>query len=145
MEDALRNKRRQLSGEGFGKPVLCLPGLGRLDDCAVVVADLLRRLGIATRPASASTVEDDKTASICICYLESISEARIGYAVRKLSRQAPSAKNVVALRGDNTSSAEAATTQNAARSLEETVSAFTEVPVSKTSPAGPTKPGHLSP
>jgi predicted PurR-regulated permease PerM len=126
----------RLSSEGFAKPVLCLPGLGRLDDCAVVVvADLLRRLGIAARPAASSMVEDAKTASICVCYLENISEARIGYAVRKLSRQAPSAKIVVALLGDNASGpATAGTEQKAARSLEDTVSAFTEVPLSETSP-----------
>jgi len=41
------------SGE-FGKPAFCVPGLGRLDECAVlVVADALRREGINARVTGA--------------------------------------------------------------------------------------------
>jgi hypothetical protein len=41
----------------FGKPVFCVPGLGRLDDCGV--ADALKREGINARVAGAvPTIKD---------------------------------------------------------------------------------------
>jgi predicted PurR-regulated permease PerM len=88
-----------LTGAGFGKPVFCIPGLGRLDDCAVlVVADSLKRAGLDARVSGATTaIEDGEAASICICYLEHVSKARTDYAVRKLSRKAPSARIVLCL------------------------------------------------
>lgn len=119
----------KLRGGQFTGHVLCLPGLGRLDDCAVVVvADLLKRLGIAAGIASSSGMKADQATSICICYLENISEARIGYASRKLSRQAPSAKIVFALLGEPaTSVAVEKGGQITAHSLEETAAAFTDL------------------
>ena len=77
-----------LSRGDFGKQVFCIPGLGRLDDCAVlVVADALKRHGIDARVAGATTaIENNKATSICLCYLEDVSKARLDYAVRKLSR-----------------------------------------------------------
>jgi predicted PurR-regulated permease PerM len=91
-----------LAGEDFGKPVFCVPGLGRLDDCAVlVVADALKREGIHAHVAGAQTaIAQDEAASICLCYLENVSEARIAYAVRRLSRMASGARIVVCLLGD---------------------------------------------
>lgn len=88
-----------LTGAGFGKPVYCIPGLGRLDDCAVlVVADSLRRAGLDARVSGATTaIEDGEAATICICYLEHVSKPRTDYAVRKLSRKAPSARIVLCL------------------------------------------------
>ncbi|MEO8318640.1 MAG: hypothetical protein ABI561_10000, partial [Bradyrhizobium sp.] len=81
------------------KQVFCIPGLGRLDDCGVlVVADALKRHGIDARVAGATTaIEDNKAASICLCYLEDVSKARLDYAVRKLSRTAPAARIAVCL------------------------------------------------
>jgi predicted PurR-regulated permease PerM len=88
-----------LTGGDFGRPVFCIPGLGRLDDCAVlVVADSLKRAGIDARVAGATTaIEDGEAASICVCYLENVPKARIDYSVRKLSRRAPSARIVISL------------------------------------------------
>jgi hypothetical protein len=88
-----------LSRGDFGKQVFCIPGLGRLDDCAVlVVADALKRQGIDARVAGATTaIENNKATSICLCYLEDVSKARLDYAVRKLSRSAPAARIVVCL------------------------------------------------
>jgi predicted PurR-regulated permease PerM len=85
--------------DDFGKQVFCIPGLGRLDDCAVlVVADALKRHGIDARVAGATTaIENNKATSICLCYLEDVSKARLDYAVRKLSRSAPAARIVVCL------------------------------------------------
>jgi predicted PurR-regulated permease PerM len=83
----------------FGKPVFCIPGLGRLDDCAVlIVADALKREGVNARVAGAQTaIDNDEASSICLCYIESVSRARVDYAVRKLSKQAPAARVVVCL------------------------------------------------
>jgi hypothetical protein len=88
-----------LTGTEFGKPAFCVPGLGRLDDCAVlVVADALRREGINARITGATAaIESDEASSICLCYVENVSRARIDYAVRKLSRKAPAARIVVCL------------------------------------------------
>jgi predicted PurR-regulated permease PerM len=87
----------------FGKPVFCVPGLGRLDDSAVlVVADALKREGISARVAGAITaIEDDGASTICLCYIENVSKARLDYAVRKLSRKCPAARIVVCLLGEN--------------------------------------------
>lgn len=124
-----------LTGVDFGKPVFCIPGLGRLDDCAVLIlADALKREGIEARVAGATTaIEDDKAASICICYLENVPKARIDYAVRKLSRKASSARIVVCLLGEEGQSKPDASQHGTEppRSLKAAVSAFT-APKSRT-------------
>ena len=86
------------SGE-FGKPAFCVPGLGKLDESAVlVVADALRREGINARVTGATAaIESDEASSVCVCYVENVSKARIDYAVRKLSRKAPAARIIVCL------------------------------------------------
>lgn len=118
-----------LTGIDVGKPVFCLPGLGRLDDCAVLIlADSFKREGIEARVAGATTaIEDDKAASICLCYLQDASNARIDYAVRKLARKAPSARIVVCLLGAEEPSEADASQQKPElpRSLKAAVSAFT--------------------
>jgi predicted PurR-regulated permease PerM len=88
-----------LATADFGKPVFCLPGLGRLDDCAVLlVADALKREGVNARVAGVETaIANDEASSICLCYVESVSKARLDYTVRKLSRKAPAARIVVCL------------------------------------------------
>src|SRR5206468_4960177 len=88
-----------LTGPSFRKPVFCIPGLGRLDDCAaLVVADSLKRAGVDARVSGATTaIEDGEAASICICYLENVAKPRTDYAVRRLSRRAPSARIVICL------------------------------------------------
>jgi predicted PurR-regulated permease PerM len=88
-----------LASDDFGKPVFCVPGLGRLDDCGVlVVADALKREGINARVTGATpAIKNEEAASICLCYLENVSKARLDYAVRKLSRSAPAVRVVVCL------------------------------------------------
>jgi hypothetical protein len=115
-----------LTGVDFGKPVFCIPGLGRLDDCAVLLlADALKRHGIEARVSDVTTaIEDDKAASICICYLENVSKARVDYAVRKLSRKTPLARIVVCLLGDDLSQPSQQGTEPP-RSLKAAVAAFT--------------------
>jgi predicted PurR-regulated permease PerM len=84
--------------------VVCTPGLGRLDDCAaVIMADFLKRRGIAAATADAATAtENDAAEIICVCFLENVTAARGDFTIRKLSRQAPSAKVIICLLGDFT-------------------------------------------
>ena len=118
-----------LSRGDFGKQVFCIPGLGRLDDCAVlVVADALKRHGIDARVAGATTaIENNKATSICLCYLEDVSKARLDYAVRKLSRSAPAARIVVCLLADRRRVASDTPADNAhPRSLKATIALFAD-------------------
>jgi hypothetical protein len=122
-----RGKVVTLTGAGFGKPVFCIPGLGRLDDCAVlVVADSLKRAGVDARVSGATTaIEDGEAASICICYLENVSKPRTDYAVRKLSRKAPSARIVICLLNEAEPTGHSASQQETApRSLRAVVAAL---------------------
>jgi hypothetical protein len=122
----------------FEKPVFCVPGLGRLDDCAVlIVADTLRRDGINARIAGATTAIEDEAASICLCYLENVSKARLDYAVRKLSRKARAARIVVCLLTDAKQISSASEQGDApSRSLKATVAAFTNPTVAPKASSG---------
>jgi predicted PurR-regulated permease PerM len=115
-----------LTGGDFAKPVFCIPGLGRLDDCAVlVVADALRRAGIEARVSGATTaIEDGEAASICVCYLENVPKARIDYSVRKLSRKASSARIVICLLGDAEPTETTSQQEATPRSLSAVVATF---------------------
>ena len=116
-----------LSRGDFGSQVFCIPGLGRLDDCAVLlVADALKRHGIDARVAGATTaIENNKAASICLCYLEDVSKARLDYAVRKLSRTAPAARIVVCLLAESAAVSSDTPADNARpRSLRATIAFF---------------------
>ena len=118
-----------LSRGDFGKQVFCIPGLGRLDDCAVlVVADALKRCGIDARVAGATTaIENNKVTSICLCYLEDVTEARLDYAVRKISRRAPAARVVVCLLAASQRVGSGTPADNArARSLKATIALFAD-------------------
>jgi predicted PurR-regulated permease PerM len=69
----------------LGRSVFCIPGLGRLDDCAaIIVADVLKREGIVARTAGAETAIDaDDAETICVCFLENVTEARTDFTRRK--------------------------------------------------------------
>ena len=86
----------------LGRSVLCVAGLGRLDDsAAIIVADVLKREGIVARTAGAATAIDaDSAETICVCFLEDVTQARTDFTRRKIARQAPSAKVVVCLLGE---------------------------------------------
>jgi len=86
----------------LGSSVFCIPGLGRLDDCAAsIAAAVLKRQDIVARTAGAFAIEADDAETICVCFLEDGTEARTDFTRRKLSRQAPSAKVVVCLLGES--------------------------------------------
>jgi len=118
-----------LTGGDFAKPVYCIPGLGRLDDCAVViVADALKRAGVAVRVTGATTaVEDGEATSVCICYLENVPKARIDYAVRRLSRKLPSARVMICLLNEAKPPEHSRRDATLLRSLKAIVAAFADL------------------
>ncbi len=124
---SLKGKIVALADNDVGKPVFCVPGLGRLDECAVlVVAEILKREGVNAHVAGVTTaMESDEAGSICLCYLENVSKSRLDYAVRKLSRQARKARIVVCLLTDAERIASAPQQGKApSRSLQATIAAF---------------------
>jgi predicted PurR-regulated permease PerM len=126
-----KGKIVNIDARTFGRFVFCIPGLGRLDDCAaLVVADALRRHGLGARTTGAATaIEADDAETICVCFLEDVTEARTDFTRRKLSRQAPSAKVVVCLLGQTAGSADNQPENDAApRSLKGVLSAIEKSP-----------------
>jgi hypothetical protein len=90
------------------KPVLCIPGLGLLDETvALMVAQLVERQGIGARAeqvdalsmARVFSLDTKEVALVCLCYVENATMAQIRYAVRRLRRKAPNAFILVALVG----------------------------------------------
>jgi predicted PurR-regulated permease PerM len=81
----------------LGKPIFCIPGLGRLDDCAaMIVADALKREGYNARVSGADTeIDAGNVETVCVCCLGEVSDARAAYTVRKLSRKVAAAKVIV--------------------------------------------------
>ena len=102
--------------------VFCIPGLGRLDDCAaLLLADFLKRRGVSARTAAVATeIEANTAKTLCVCYLEAVSSARVDFTVRKFSRQAPSASILVCQFGNphEESSSDKLANDGALRSLE---------------------------
>lgn len=91
-----------------GKPVLCIPGLGLLDEAlALIVTQLLERRGVGARAEEAGALSKSRISSwdtkdvalICLCYMETPTPAQIHYAVRRLRRKAPTAIIFIALIG----------------------------------------------
>ena len=95
-----------------GHPVLCIPGVGLLDEAvAFLVAQLVERRGIGARseqPDALSlsrilSLDTKNVALICLCYLGNATGAQIGYAIRRVRRKAPGVFIVVSLLGNATS------------------------------------------
>ena len=96
--------------------VLCAGGRGDLDDAAAaVIADLLRRRGVAVRtasfealtPAELARQDLEEPGAVCVAYLNSDSALHARYLVRRLRRRLPDVKVVIALCGGRDASAEA--------------------------------------
>ena len=88
--------------------VLCIPGIGQLDEAvALVVAQVLRKRGFGVRAEQAEslsvsrifTLDTKGVSAICVSYIESATAAQIGYAVRRLRRKVPEAFILIALLG----------------------------------------------
>ena len=78
--------------------VLCIPGLGMLDETvAIPLAQMLRRQGISAEAKLTETLSISKlfalelkdVALICLCYLEHATPAQLQYTSRRLRRKAP--------------------------------------------------------
>jgi hypothetical protein len=90
------------------KPVLCIPGLGLLDETvALMLAQLVERQGIGARAEQADalsmarifSLDTKDVALVCLCYVENATSAQIRYAIRRLRRKAPNAFILVSLVG----------------------------------------------
>jgi hypothetical protein len=89
-----------------GKSVLCVPGIGMLDEAlAIVMAALVERLGIGARAEQAEALSMDRIFSletkgvelVCLCYLETASAGQVRYSIRRLRRLSPNVKVLVAM------------------------------------------------
>jgi predicted PurR-regulated permease PerM len=84
----------------FEGTVLCIPGLGLLDEAAAMpLAQLLRREGLAAEGKQAKMLSGanlfsfdmKQVALVCLCHLEHATPAQLQYASRRIRRQAPGA------------------------------------------------------
>jgi predicted PurR-regulated permease PerM len=89
-----------------GVPVLCIPGVGLLDEAvAITLAQLIQRRGIGARAKEADVLSMSKifaletkgVALVCLSYLENATPAQVRYAVRRVRRKAPEAFILVSL------------------------------------------------
>lgn len=95
-----------LGSQQAGKPILCIPGRGLLDEAVVLmVAHLLQRRGIAARIEQADALSISRISSwdtsgielVCLCYIEDARAAQIRYAVRRILRRMPDVFTLVGL------------------------------------------------
>jgi predicted PurR-regulated permease PerM len=86
--------------------VLCIPGVGLLDEAAAItLAQLIQRRGIGARAKEADALsmskifalETEGVALVCLCYLENATPAQIRYAARRIRRKTPEAFILVSL------------------------------------------------
>jgi hypothetical protein len=87
------------------RSILCIPGYSKLDEvAAIVLAQLLRRRGYgasaeqydAMSVAKFFSLDLTGTELVCICYADRPSNAKLHYAIRRLTKRAKSA-HVIAL------------------------------------------------
>jgi predicted PurR-regulated permease PerM len=128
-----------------GTPVLCVPGVGELDEAlAAAIAQMVERHGIAARAEEAEalsmarifTLDTAEAKLICLCYIEPARPAQIRYAVRRLRRKAPDARILISLMGETEEVEEPVSGASyAVNSLEETIEAI----IAAAGVDGPTK------
>jgi predicted PurR-regulated permease PerM len=94
-----------------GKPVLCIPGIGPLDEAfTMIVAQSIERQGIGVRAEHWDAISMSRVFSLdtegvevlCLCYLADVTSAQIRYTIRRLRRRAPDAFILVTLAGEAT-------------------------------------------
>jgi hypothetical protein len=130
-----------------GEPVLCIPGVGLLDEAvAITLAQLIRRRGIGARAKEADTLSMSKIFAldtkdvnlVCLCYLENATPAQVRYAVRRIRRKAPDAFILVSLLNESDKSEQTETaqispgTELVKASLQDTVQRIVDLANSKT-------------
>jgi predicted PurR-regulated permease PerM len=89
-----------------GKPVLCIPGVSRLDEAfTLIVAQSIERQGIGVRSehwdalsmARIFSLDTEGVDLVCLCYLSAVTSAQVRYAIRRIRRKAPGAFILVTL------------------------------------------------
>jgi predicted PurR-regulated permease PerM len=94
-----------------GKAVLCIPGIGPLDEAfTLIVAQSIERQEIGVRAeqwdalsvSRVFSLDTDGVELVCLCYLASVTSAQIRYSVRRLRRKVPEAFILVILAGATT-------------------------------------------
>jgi predicted PurR-regulated permease PerM len=107
-ESLARDEREIPLSWRTGKPVLCIPGFGILDEAfTAIVAQEIARHGIGVRTESRDalsisrvfTLDTTDVELLCVCYLASVTTAQIRYSLRRLRRKAPSEFILVAMAG----------------------------------------------
>jgi hypothetical protein len=110
-EEALDRAEEVPNNWRTGKPVLCIPGIGRLDEAfTLIVAQLIERQEIGVRTEQCDALSMSRVFSLdtggvellCVCYLANVTSAQIRYSVRRLRRKAPDAFILVTLAGEAT-------------------------------------------
>jgi predicted PurR-regulated permease PerM len=91
------------------RPLICIPGLGILDEAAaMILAQILRRRGISATAKEAGTLSVTKLfgldfedgSEICVCYVETATPAQQQYALRRLHRTAPASHIMLVMLGE---------------------------------------------
>jgi predicted PurR-regulated permease PerM len=97
------------------RSILCIPGYSKLDEsAAIVLAQGLRRRGYGAAAEQADALSVSKffsldlagTELVCICYVDRPSNAKIQYAVRRLTKISKAAYVMILLLGSATSDTE---------------------------------------
>ena len=132
-----------------GKPVLCIPGIGPLDEAfTLIVAQSIERREIGVRAerwdalsvSRVFSLDTDGVELMCLCYLANVTSAQIRYSVRRLRRKAPDAFILVTLAGEATSTDLNTAFQSSARiefvqqSLRKTVAKVLAIATSSSKP-----------
>ncbi len=93
------------------RSIVCMPGGGKLDEAAaLVLKQLLARRGFGAVAETADAMSMSRifaldlanAATICLCFLDQPSSAKVTYAVRRLARKSGGAKIVVVLLDEET-------------------------------------------
>ncbi|HJY08363.1 MAG TPA: AI-2E family transporter [Bryobacteraceae bacterium] len=116
-----KDKVVKIDARKFGKSVFCVPGLGRLDDCAaLVVADILKREGFNARISGIDT-EIGNADTVCVCFIEEVSTGRAAFTARKFLRRAAGVNVIICRLGKAEGTNSAKVDEAAPQSLEEIV------------------------
>ena len=116
--------------------MLCIPGLGQLDEAiALILAQLVSKRGVGARAERSDalsmsrlfTLDTKDVEIVCICYIESATSAQIHYAVRRLRRKTPQATIITLLIQDNAQPAASGADESIQRSLEAAVNRIIEI------------------
>jgi hypothetical protein len=131
-----------------GKPVLCIPGIGPLDEAFTMIAQSIERQEVGVRAEQWDAISMSRVFSLdtedveltCLCYLANVTSAQIRYTVRRLRRKAPNAFILVTLAGEATNGDMKTALQSSAhvevvqQSLRETIAKFLAIATSSSKP-----------